>query len=393
MLFRDERKGSYTLIYANHLSQEVQKHQGNLIPGAAIESMQVMNGMVYLGGAFKKTPFLAVIDPENKRQQVQLPGVGKNQSLEGLRADTSQQRVRGFVRQCHQNACHLKVLQFGPNGKSLGEITFANDDDEHSLHTGSVHRVEDGRELLFGTWSEPRSKAVKGLFLAGIQQESVDFMEYYPLKELGRTPMNNRQEALKARQDPNEPPNLREPLSDRHQFLLHPIKDYQGQWVIIAEAYHRTYRTETYMATGANGQPVVATREIFDGYRFTHTLVASIDQKGQLLWHYILPMESSKSISLRHRVHVRELQEKLQLEFPSGNRIVVLNIDSVRTRAFRSDPLQFSPYPLNQNEVGAIFDSAHWVGTYWLSWGIQTKPGRQKGQRSEIFFLKRLQKV
>lgn len=394
LLFRDERKGDYTVIYANQNKQSLIRHQGTLIPGAHIESMQVLNGMVYLGGSFRKTPILAIIDIEEKRQRVEMPGVGKNQSLEVLRADTNQQRVRGFVRQCRQGICDLKVLQFNNNGERIEEITFTNEDEEHRLSTGSVHRLPDGSELLFGTWGGEKSNGIKGFFLAGIQRESVQFMEYYPLAELGeRTPMTNRDEALQARQDPNENSSKIKGLSDRHQFLLHPIRDFKGQWMLVAEAYHRTYRTETYMATGANGQPVIATREIFDGFRFTHTLVASIGKDGKLLWHHVLPMESSKSITLRQRVHVQEQEASLLLTFPSGNRIVELNITSKKTNTERSGPIQFAPYPLEEDQEGSIFDSAYWFDSYWLSWGIQTKPSSKgANKRTEIFFIKRIER-
>ena len=62
IFFHNTRKGNFNCLKYNVLSQKVTKQFGNTIPKFNIDRFKVLNDNLYLGGSYKKSPFLSVYD-------------------------------------------------------------------------------------------------------------------------------------------------------------------------------------------------------------------------------------------------------------------------------------------------------------------------------------------
>jgi hypothetical protein len=72
-------------------------------------------------------------------------------------------------------------------------------------------------------------------------------------------------------------------MSYKYYMVSHPLLSYDDKYYFLGEFFYPTYRTETYQ-TYVNGRWVTQTRVVFDGYQYTHAVMACFDKKGNLLW-------------------------------------------------------------------------------------------------------------
>ena len=124
---------------------------------------------------------------------------------------------------------------------------------------------------------------------------------------------------------------------------MHDIIVKNGEYIFVGEAYYPVYHTEshtvtrleTYSVPGVNGQssyqtrPVTTTeyKQVFDGYRFTHALVAGFDEQGAKKWDNCFEMGDIQTYSLREKIKVDQSENKIGMAYVIGNSIVSKYID------------------------------------------------------------------
>ena len=114
--------------------------------------------------------------------------------------------------------------------------------------------------------------------------------------------------------------SLGKELKSRYSLLVHDLKVRNDQYVMVGEAYYPTYRSVS-MRDHYYRRYMEDTRAVFDGYLYTHAIVAAFDQDGQLLWDHSVRVDRKKHFRLRERVNSKVDDDFIYLLYPDQGTI------------------------------------------------------------------------
>jgi hypothetical protein len=158
---------------------------------------------------------------------------------------------------------------------------------------GDIHLIDAQRlpqrasDLLVGTYGEPQSKGVAGIFAERRTEDGVQWRQTHPfllmedfysfLPEARADRATRRATRRAARGQVGLP----------FRFVLHDVQTQADRTVIAAEAYAPEYRTENRTETQVlNGRVITrqVTVQVFVGWRAVLVWVGAIDVGGSLAW-------------------------------------------------------------------------------------------------------------
>ena len=178
----------------------------------------------------------------------------------------------------------------------------------------------------------------------------------------------------------------------------HNIIEKEDGYIFLGEAYYPTYRTESYTTTTTvNGVTTTQTRyrTVFDGYQYTHSVIAKFSKEGELVWDKTFEMwQAYKPYYVKRFISIaEENQSNISLVFASGGSIISKSFDT-KTGAIekdeRSKPIETG---LSEDQVKRSFSNIdYWYGNYFLAYGNQkiknSKDASVKRKRKVFFFSK-----
>lgn len=162
-------------------------------------------------------------------------------------------------------------------------------------------------------------------------------------------------------------------LEANQLLVLHDLIPVDNDFLFITEAYYPTYRTET-RTTYVNGRPTTTTVQVFDGYQYTHAMIAKFNAQGELLWSQVFkmylwykPMVAKSFI----RIAAQE-QNSIQLVYADGRNIYSksFSFDGEILNEKTSNPINTT----NENDKvkGSYSNISFWYDKYFLSYGVQS---------------------
>jgi hypothetical protein len=182
--------------------------------------------------------------------------------------------------------CDFYILRFDANGKQLGDfyVVPKPDADKEITHI-TLSKESENSYFITGTFSVARSGRANGIFFSKMTNGKTDFVKYHNFLTLTNftSYLSDRQ------QDKLDRKKIRKEEKGDELFIsynvaIHDIVEKNGEYVFIGEFYFPTYRTETYWVPGPNGTSTMRTRQVFDGYQYSHSALAGFDKQGNLAW-------------------------------------------------------------------------------------------------------------
>lgn len=170
----------------------------------------------------------------------------------------------------------------------------------------------------------------------------------------------------------------------------------ENGYLFLGEAYYPTYRTETYSTTSTvNGVTTTSTqtRQVFDGYQYTHAMLGLFDEEGNLLWDQIFEMKGSyKPFYVKRFISIAEKDENsLKLVFASGKRIISKSIDYEGAVINDSESEDIETSYTGDKVKTSFSNIDYWYDNYFVAYGsqkIKNKAGEAKRKRKVYFVSK-----
>jgi hypothetical protein len=182
-------------------------------------------------------------------------------------------------------------------------------------------------------------------------------------------------------------------LETSELLVMHNIIPVDKDFLLITEAYYPTYRTET-RTTTVNGKTTTTTVQVFDGYQYTHAMIAKFNKEGEMLWSQVFKMYLwYKPYTARTFIRIAaQEQNSIQLVYADGRNIYSKSI------SFDGEILnEKTSNPINtNNENDKIKESysniSFWYDKYFLSYGVQSIKNKVdddvKRKRTVVFLNK-----
>ena len=179
-----------------------------------------------------------------------------------------------------------------------------------------------------------------------------------------------------------------------YRMVIHNIIEKEEEYIFIGEAYYPTYRTESY-TTFVNGVSSTQTRQVFDGYQYTHAAIASFDQKGNMNWSNTFEMWLDyKPYSAKEFITVSTYDNKVSMiyingsvikstSFKDGQAVTDKNIEIVNT-GDENDKLKWT----------TSAETDYWYDDNFIASGFQkiiNSKERIGNKRRKVFFLNKIE--
>lgn len=427
LLFSRYRSSIYQIVKVNIGPGFVESFIINTVDRFQITEFKSLGYSLFLAGTVREQPVLIHADLFSSQTKVLPPATKSTHVIQSIDVDREQRliNVSFSVRKGRQTS--LLVHSYSEVGKLLSPISVTPEKD-FSLLNGRLQMLNDSVKLIIGTYGyqnmqSTSSTASQGLFIARFVNDEVSFMRYHSftdfrnffgyLSERQKEKMERR--IQKKKEEGND-------LRLNYRLLIHDIIPKGNQYMMVAEVFYPEYRSPNPSLTPASylgnpwtyGTPFgtglynpwywnplysvgnTYNQQIFDGFVYTHAVVAGFDQDGKLVWDNSFNFDHVKSMELHEKINV-ELKEDGQ------TRLVYSKEGAIHSKIIRgetvisdgkSTPLgtSFEGDKVRKTSTDAI---SFWFDHFYLAWGEQKitnaseSDAQNRGKRT-IFYLTKI---
>ncbi|MFT5821200.1 MAG: hypothetical protein ACI8ZM_002449 [Crocinitomix sp.] len=392
------KKGEYILhsIQAGSLTET--KIEGELPKSTTIKDMVIMGDFAYFYARQKKLRFLYVINwrtGDVQKGVVDIPDYSTI-SLKLIRFQVleANNEVLLFIRASkNKKESEVYVLRYDGNGERKGKFKLT-ENVENNFSSISASPLGENHYVFTGTYSSKRSSLSEGLFFCEAEDDKMSYVEYYNFTDLEnflKYLPERKQEKIEKKKQRKE--DAGKELKINYLIAEHPIIQLNDGYLFLGEAYYPTYRTEFY-TTYVNGSPVTKTKQVFDGFQYTHAVLAKFNKFGEMVWDEIFEMwPSYKPFRVKRFISIADgKQDALNVVFASRGQITSKSFD------FDGNVLSDETSELIETNVEgdqtkrSFSNITYWYDKYFLAYGSQTIKNKQEGskRKRKVYFLSKI---
>jgi len=391
-LYYDNRFGNFSVVKLDPSKEKAERFEGILPTKLIPQGFVVYNGYAVVCNMSKKGNSLVVIELKTSTfRLVPLPSNLMKNSLDliDFRVFDNGYELGVIVKERDKRNMRSYLIVLNEDGEKtqLAELG----DDKHFVVAATSNRMNDGRLVVSGTYSEIISNHANVMFLAVYDDVK---LEYFRTRSFGS--FNNFFEYMSDKGQ-----NYMQRKRERHEvrgkefdisvlMLIHPARNMGDEIVLMGEVYYPVYtpmRTTTYI----NGRPNTSTAQVFDGYEYSHAAMVRFNSDGKFISDYCFPISLWKRpFTLKKIVHMQTTDTSVNLAYMNFNSITSKTITSVKD-------VKYS-YNLEAGENDQIrFTSSNiesWYGPYFLSSGYQNLKNTSNdgvSRKRDVFFLQKVE--
>ncbi|MCO6500112.1 MAG: hypothetical protein J5I47_07005 [Vicingus serpentipes] len=397
-MFFSSKKGVYSFFKINARTLKIKKITGTLPSKAIVFEIHVINDIVFFDAKIKKSPMLFKLNLQSERQDlipITLSGYDpKYLSIEDIQVIEEANEVMVYINAYDKKEHDLYVIQFNNEGdkKSTFNLTKGHD---MKLSSVSASYLGDNAYAYTGTYSDKSSTSSQGVYLCKTKGKIVSFFKFYNFldfdKFLSYLP-EKKQEKIEKKKVKKAKKGKEFKLD--YRMASHDIMVINGQFVYLGEAYYATYRTETY-TTYVNGKATTSTRTVFDGYQYTHAVIAGFNEKGEKLWDNTFEMWPSYKPYYAKKFITSSIDndKKLNLLFASRTKIKTMSFYD-NGEVYKENDYSYVETNDDEDKVKYSYSNLeHWYDKYFLAHGRQTIKNKTEDigkKKRSVYFINKV---
>lgn len=394
-LFREGKKG-YKIISLELSSMKLKEVSGEFPGKVTFGNMKVIGENVVLDTRTRKEAFLTLINwsiGKTRVLPIKIQGVKtKRIYFQNFQVLEDESELFVFVTAKAEKKTDTYVIQLDRKGNKRDFFCLTKKY-ENVISDISVSKVADNEYIYTGTYSKYSSVVSSGLFMGKSKGSSVDFIESYNFLKLNNflsylsVRKQKRIEKKKKRKE-----RKGKELSYNYRIACHNILKKGDKYILVGEAYYPTYRTET--TTDANGN--TTTRTIFDGYQYTHAVVAGFDENGGLIWDNTFPLYPSyKPFYVKKFISISEANDKeVQMVFSAGRSIHMKSINNFNGKTIEDKKSEIINTGDEDDKLRrSSAETDYWYERNFVTYGyqkIKNKSGSKKRKR-KVYYINKIQ--
>jgi hypothetical protein len=427
LLFNRNRSDFYQVVKVSVKAGFMETFYLSSVDKFQITDFQTLGYSVFMAGNVRDEPMLLYTNLATKQSKV-LPGVTQsNTVIQAVEIDTTHRLVNVTYAARKSREIKLVARTYDEQGQSLGQV-LVEPDPEYSLLNGRLFMLNDSTKLMIGTYGfrnmqSNGNSASQGLFLTKIVYDEVEFTQYHSFTDFKNffNFMSDRDQERMQRKIERK----KEGGSDvklNYRLLVHDIIEQNGKYLISGEVFYPEYRSNANGMWGNSwwGSPFMSPygfgglgmfpswglwnpyawdpwyggrrangNQVFNGFVYTHAIVAGFSEKGDLLWDNSLPFDNYRSMELKEKVKVKVNDDQTVAMFYSNN-------GSIKAKVFDKDKVvaDLQPIQVRTDDAGdkvrktATDEVLYWFDNYYLATGYQ-RISSTEGRRN-VFYMNRI---
>lgn len=440
------RKRPFVIISLNAETGELTKNEGVVPFNMTVNDFNVIKNYAYIGGetrqgkieAYGRSVAAAFVVPIigtgllEYRSKMVLNRVNlDNEKNKNLNIEYKQQSTVQSLETNPQARSMAALIMHSPKpkynriylkeyaGEKLIRNLEVNPKSDNKLKTARVIYLNRNEFLVVGEYGPPHYRegfwkkfgsfitqtriesASQGIYIAKFSYRGQKFIRYYPFTEFEnffKAYGVKKEKKIKKKAKRKKKKNKELLISKMLDFdlLLHDIIEFDDQYLFVAESYKEEYQPANYgnpyspiggglgggfglgLGFGGGG----GNRQVFAGYRYTHAIVAGIDQEsGRLQWDNSFPIWNILSFNLKERVQVlpQEADTTVRMVYNYGGALLSKTVkegEVIGSRQIKAVRTEFATDRVLENYRS---DIEYWYDNYFLAWGYQRITDRSQG--------------
>lgn len=290
----------------------------------------------------------------------------------------------------------LYALRLDEKGVKEDLFTIKNKE-KNTISNISASYISEGVYIYTGTYSPPEKRmADVGVFMCKTIDSKVDFIKFYKFLDFDNfLEYLSEKSKKKIEKKIGKKKKKGKDLKVSFQIAIHDIKVVDGQYIFLGESYYPTYRTETYTTTDANGNTVTRTRQVFDGYQYTHAVLASFDEEGNKNWDNIVEMwPSTKPFSVVRFINTSYSEDQIKMIYSSRSSIYSKSFYTDGEVAEDKNYGRITTEESGDKVKRSYSDLDYWFDNYFIAYGAAKikNIGSDKKKRGKrlVYFINKI---
>ncbi len=376
LLFKYERHGSKDLKILQLNIQNGDTTQftiKNLVP-IQLTEFEMTPKAALLGGYFNTNPLVIYYDLETEKSKV-LPGIYENRTeLIQLMVEEEKETFVVVVSEKtfdKRNTLSVKTYDF--EGNLIGNTQLEPESDK-SLVFGRAADFDYDLSLIAGTYSSKRSQYSQGLFVATIdlnENQKINYYNFADLQNFFSYMKAKRQKRIASKIERKKIKGKK--VKFNYRLLVHEIIENDGQYIMIGEAFYPKYNSTATYAGASSYYGPGAYSAYFSGYRYTHAVVIGFNDKGKILWDNSFEIEDVLSMTLDQYVHADVREKDIVLFYMYDNEIrtkIIQGNEVIEGKSFDNIRLSFGDDVLKttHSDIGGM---EMWYDNTFYGYGTQ----------------------
>ena len=401
MLYTQRKKGLYEFIHLDcNEGFTITKKQGTIGSNILIRDVQTLGKKMYV----KTYQDLYVLDMESNQVAFhQVKNFKKAHYIEDIQLVGSNEERELWVEYYYLSGPYRVMLinRFDINGKQLSSFDIV--DDEYGKKLNITHSKTKTRKYFStGTYTKG-SRAKKrsiGVFVINYNSDGeVEFQDYINFLDLENYTdfMSVKKEEKLDRKQAKKKSQGKE-VNLKELFTVHEILEKDGEYILLAEAYEPTYRTESYQvaSTDANGNTTSTTkyRQVFDGYLYSHGLIIGFDEGGNRIWDKAFALSVyPKPFRVRQNLRPSFEGKQLKLIYLTSGQLASISFykgELVSENMQEVDKVDYKKYDKIKY---AIADVIYWYGKSFVSYGemrLKNKKDKTVAKNRYVYYINKI---
>jgi hypothetical protein len=437
LLFSRYRSNVYEVVKVNIGPGFIEKYHIMSVDRMEVSEFQALNSSIFIGGIVNAQPVILFTNLDERKTKVLPSAVKTTAEIQSMELDTTTNLVNVTYAVGTRGKNYQLVLKsFNEEGKMISQFVL-NPENEFAMMNGRMSLVSDSTEVMFGTYGHKnsigssRGPTSQGIYFAKLIDNEPTDVKFHSFTEF-KNFFNFMNERQRERQEKKiqDKKDKGEDLRLDYRLLVHDIVKQGDQYIMVAEAFYADYRYNNFnnpygFGNGWNswGSPYSTfynpfrwgygnyglyspfssyyspwgynnrfynNNQIFDGWIYTHAIVAAFDMKGNLLW--------DNSIELKD-VKEQKLSEKVKASI-KGNDITLSysNKGQIFTKVIQADKVveNTQPRPIDTQMQGDKVKQTtsdnidFWYNNYFIASGYQKINNDQEGGKRNVFYLSKV---
>lgn len=425
LLFSKFNSDLYQIIKVSTGIGIMQKFFFENITRFEVSEFKVHNDFAYLAGMVKEEPVLMSVNLHKLQPRILAGGLKGTASISSIDFDDENNLLVVSYSVKKGRSSYMVVKRINQNGKIVEQLTVEPEED-YGLLTGKLFSLNDGTQLMIGNYGYRgyQSNGVpmsQGLYISKVDEQDPEYLKLHSFTEFKNffKFMSQRQQDRIERQI-NKKRDKGGDLRLNYRVLVHDIIQKDDQYILVAEVFYPEFRNNNnFYGSTMYGNPFWSpygygmgnyryfgmnswawnpwlwsgnrgfNNQQFDGFKYTHAVVAGFDKKGNLIWDNSFSFDNLKTYELKEKVKIKTDNNEITLVYSNkgklaskivrGNDVVegnkVLEVESDkegdRIRDTSTDDIEF------------------WHQNYYLAWGYQKISNKTGGSR-KVFYLNKI---
>jgi hypothetical protein len=317
----------FTIYEIDGVEGEIEEYEMSTVFPMILSHFEVIDNTVLLAGETNFKPAVLTFDLEEKKPKV-IPGIygEKGEILDIFMNDEDGLFTIVMLEKMINRYLTVNVKTYTSDNVLIQDNKL-NPGERRSLIDGAPTNFSAGFQYIAGAYSAKSIQFSRGLYLAKYVQARQQFIRYYNYAELknffeylGDGRKRRIQERIAKRKSRGKNSKF------NYRLLVHEIIPRGNEFIMIGEAYYPRYSNYAPMMPYGIGMQSYRRNRYggytnIIGYKYTHAIVVSFDQSGNILWDHSFPIEDVLLPELEELVEVNVKEDRIELLYMEENLI------------------------------------------------------------------------